>query len=164
MPLTLVVEDGTGLANANAFASRSVVDTILAGTRWATAWIGETDDDRDVLIGEATAWLSRLAWDGCAKTSTQALAFPRTGLVTRDGYAVPSDSIPAWLQRATALLANYLRQQDVTLFDDNGLEPRTELEVGPVRLTPSSGGASMPNDIAQQLRPYFAARDTVELG
>jgi len=162
MPLDLVVEDGTGLANANAFAGLSAVATLLEGTRWAAAW--ELEQDQDVLIGEATAWLSRLAWDGSARTATQALAFPRTGMRTRDGYAVAADSIPAWLVRATALLANYLRQQEVTLFDDTGLEPRTELVVGPLRLTPSSGGASMPADIGQLLRPYLAARGTVELG
>lgn len=148
MALTLVVETGAGLANANTFVSLATATTLLEASPFGAAWALELDDARkNQCLAEATAWLSQLPWHGIATTATQALAFPRAWLETPDGYAVASNLVPTWLQQATARLALFLLEQDVTPFSDSGLAPGTEIALpSGLRLTPSSG-ATMPPDV-----------------
>ena len=76
MAFTLIVEDGTGLPTANAFASNAEVTALLAAHPFASAW--DTATNQDQCIAEATAWLSRLRWQGRQTViGTQALAWPR---------------------------------------------------------------------------------------
>ena len=155
MPLTLVVETGVGLANANAFASRTSVTTALEASPFAAAWVGVDVATQDQCIAEATAWLSRLPWDGVATTSTQALAFPRAWMSSPDGYAIASNVLPAWLVQATARLAFWLSQQTATPFTGTGLAPNTEIELpGGLRLTPAASNATLPLDVRQLIAPY----------
>ena len=46
MSIALVKEDGTGLVNANSYASAADCDAYHAGHLYATAWTGATDDQR----------------------------------------------------------------------------------------------------------------------
>ena len=97
-----------GAADANAFATRDQAVAIFAGRPGASAWASANDVKRDAALIEATAELEqRFTWRGEKASTTQALAFPRTGL-ERDGVAVASDSIPTELLRATALYADFL--------------------------------------------------------
>ena len=155
MPLTLVVENGTGLANANAFASRVTVTERLEASPYAAAWVGVDPTQQDQCIVEATAWLSRLYWDGVPTTLTQALAFPRAWLRTPVGNAVASNLMPPWLLEATARLAFWLSQQE-NPYLSNGLQPGTELQLpGGLRLTPA-GSTKLPVDVLQLIRPYLS--------
>ncbi len=162
MALTLVVEDGTGLANANTFANQATALAILEATPFASAWTGVASGTKDQCLAEASAWLSRQMWDGVATTETQALAFPRTWLQTPDGYTIASDTVPTFVLQATARLAFWLSQQAASPFADTGLAPGTELELpGGLRLTPSSS-TSMPPDIRAYIAPYVRGRSALE--
>ena len=158
MTLVLVVEDGSGLANANAFASAAVVATVLAANPFASAWTTVTTPEP--YIAEATAWLSRLRWQGVASKFSQALVFPRFGLVTLDGYPVRADTIPAFLVDATARLALFLSQQSSTPYSDSGLQPRTQIDIGPLKLTPLAQ-TIIPPDVRALLAPYLSSSSSV---
>ena len=72
-----------------------------------TAWTAATDDNKSMYLVAATQRLNLLPWLG-EKTGAgdvQKNAFPRTGLVYRDGTAVTTSDVPYGVQRATALLA-----------------------------------------------------------
>ena len=157
MPLTLIVETGAGLSNANAFASRATVTTALEASPFASAWVSVALATQDQCIAESTAWLSRMPWDGVRTVMTQALAFPRSWLYNVDGYTVASSPLPPWLMEATARLAFWLSQQGGTSpFEGNGLQEGTPLSLpGGLQLTPSSG-AKMPSDVVQLIRPYLS--------
>jgi hypothetical protein len=155
MPLTLVVETGAGLANANAFASRVTVGERLEASPYAEAWAGVDAAKQDQCIAEATRWLSSLSWDGVPTTRTQALAFPRAWMYRPDGYAIASNLIAPWLIDATARLAFWLSQQE-NPYVSNGLQPGTELQLpGGLRLTPGSS-SQLPIDVRQLIRPYLS--------
>lgn len=155
MPLTLIVETGAGLANANAFASRAQVTARLEASPFADAWALVDVTKQDQCIAEATAWLSRLSWDGVQTTLSQALAFPRAYLATPDGFAIASNLLPPWLLEATARLAFWLSQQSATPYTGTGLAPNTELALpGGLRLTPASSNATLPTDVRQLIAPY----------
>lgn len=85
--MTLVVEDGTGVSNANAYAAIATVDA-YATARALTAWTG-ADAVKEAAIKEATVYLdTSYAWKGAIESETQALAWPREGVVDREGREV----------------------------------------------------------------------------
>ena len=95
-----------GAVDANAYATRDQAAAILEGR--ASAWASASDAKRGAALVEATAELEqRFTWRGEKASTTQALAFPRTGL-ERDGVEVANASIPTELVRATALYADFL--------------------------------------------------------
>lgn len=161
MTLVLVVESGTGLANANAFASLATVTAAIAALPFAgTTWEDKTVAERNAIVAEATAILSRQSWQGSAVTGTQALAFPRAGLTTRDGWVLDQDIVPAFVVDALARVSLWLASQSASPYETTGLQPGTELEVGPIRLTPAGGG-TMPLDIRLLLAPYVVSSHTL---
>lgn len=103
--MAFVVEDGTGLADANAFASVAYVDAYHNEGGNAT-WTG-TDALKEAAIIRATRYLSNAyAWQGTRrKNRNQALAWPRTDVADNEGFAVPFDAVPTEIQQATAEIA-----------------------------------------------------------
>jgi len=97
--MSLIVEDGTGLANAQSYASAADATTYHTAHGNA-AWIGATADMESALV-RATAWLDDAfyhRWPTCKMLSTQALEFPRLAAVDADGYALAP--VPAALKNA----------------------------------------------------------------
>ena len=97
-----------GAVDANAYATRAQAAAIFEDRPGSSAWAAATDEHQDAALIQATAeFEQRFTWRGEAASTTQALAFPRTGL-NRDGVEVAADSIPAELVRAAALYADFL--------------------------------------------------------
>lgn len=139
MPLT--VEDGTGLATADSYASRADADTYHAA-RGNAAWSAASTDARDAALRKATQYLdTRYRWVGSRLTVTQALEWPRY-FVPRLGY--PSGWPQAPVVHACIELA--LRALTVDLLaDDEGRDVLSE-QVGPISVTygPTGGGVRYP--------------------
>lgn len=76
--MTLTVEDGTGLAAADAYASVATADayhTAMGNTTWTG-----TDAAKEIALRRATQYLdNRYTYRGARLTSTQALEWPRVG-------------------------------------------------------------------------------------
>src|SRR4051794_18796289 len=97
--MSLIVEDGTGLAGAESYIS--VVDaTAYHAARGNTSWASLASDTvREQLLRKATAYMVqvyRAAWAGYRFSTTQALDWPRSYVPIPDalgGYG----SIPAYL-------------------------------------------------------------------
>lgn len=109
----LIVEDGTGLADANAFASLETVDDYCTA-HGLTDWTGESrspSDDDEAAIRRATTWLSNsFSWKGYKLNGrTQALAWPRTDVEDEEGEDVASDEVPAEIAQACCIAAAYER-------------------------------------------------------
>ncbi len=163
MPLTLVIETGAGLPNANTWQSRTQLTERLEASPYADAWAGVDVTKQDQCNVEAAGWLSRLEWDGQRTIDGQALSWPRAWMETPDGYAIVSNVIPAFLLEAHARLALWLSQQDAP-YASNGLQPGTELQLpGGLRLTPDSG-LTLPIDVLQLIRPYLRSSGVVVWG
>ncbi len=163
MPLTLTPETGAGLPNANTFVTRAQAAALLEASPFADAWAGVDVTRQDQCLVEASAWLTRLAWQGMRTYETQALAWPRAWMVTPDGYAITSNTVPTFVADATVRLALWLSQQGDP-YASNGLQPGTELQLpGGIRLTPDSG-LKLPVDVAGIIRPYLHAGGVVVWG
>jgi hypothetical protein len=73
-------------------------------------------------------------WNGAAASETQRRAFPRTGLLTRNGFALASDIHPVELKEATAELARLLLATDTTAPSSVSVQGLTQITAGPVTL------------------------------
>lgn len=106
--MTLTVEDGTGLAGANAFVSEAYCTTYHAD-RGNSTWAASTYStaQREAAIIRATDYLSEaFNWQGFrANARVQALGWPRYDVEDRDCNPIPSDEIPREIQKATAEVA-----------------------------------------------------------
>ena len=116
MAFVIVVEDGTGLPTANAFASVETVDAILElniHSNWELA-----GENKEKLIGWATRLLNQhVRWFGTRKYETSGTPFPRSNLRNDDGGFYPDDAIPSELEEATAILADFLLTTDPTVVN-----------------------------------------------
>ena len=73
----MVVEDGTGLSNADSFVSVAYADTYFS-TRNVTEWASLTN--KEALLIKATDYIEAVyseAWKGTTLVDTQSLSFPR---------------------------------------------------------------------------------------
>lgn len=104
--MSLTVEDGTCIANANAFVTRqNLID--YAADYYPAVTIGD-DTDTDAAIMRASSWLSSFPeWDGvmtCGR-GLQGLAWPRSGVSDCNGDTIPDDEVPSEVEVATYIAA-----------------------------------------------------------
>lgn len=133
--MALVVENGTGLSNADSYISVADADAyhLLRGN---SGWTGD-DAVKEIAIRKATEYLGvryKRRWFGVKKTETQSLDWPRTGVVDENNYELPDDELPVDLVRATAELALRSLQGDVFFADQStpGSVGSYRVKVGPI--------------------------------
>ena len=96
---TIIVEDGTGLSNANSYVSVADADTYL-GDRGYTVWTDSTEEDLQISLIRATDYVDQNVFKSVALTEGQARQFPRYDLVDRTGEQVGS-TVPVEIVNAT---------------------------------------------------------------
>lgn len=100
----MIVEDGTGLPDANAYISEAELDD-YAGAIGATPGGLSAEE----AIVRATLWIDATFGSRYPGTRlngrAQALGWPRTGATDVAGNAVDADSVPVEIKRATAAAA-----------------------------------------------------------
>lgn len=121
--MSLVVEDGTGRADAESFVALAFADDYHARFGNAT-WAAADETTREAALRRATQYLdTRYQFAGAPLTTTQALAWPR--------------DVALWpvrkVQDATCEAA--LRALDGPLYVDQGDAPVTQETVGPISVS-----------------------------
>ena len=99
--MAIIVEDGTGLATAQSYASVAECDAYHLA-RGSSAWAAATDAAKEAALVRASAALDGLyssRWPGLRLTSAQALDWPRSGAWDSDGYALTL--VPTPIKNAT---------------------------------------------------------------
>jgi hypothetical protein len=113
--MALIVETGTGLADAESYATLAQADDYHAA-RGITLWATMSEAEREQALRRATDYMVqayRTRWAGVRKTDTQALDWPRYDVPRRDGPGAllygpsfyPSDAVPVEVRNACAELA-----------------------------------------------------------
>lgn len=154
--MALVVEDGTGLANAESYISVADADTRHSTNLGNSAWTGSTTV-KEQALRKATEYLEqryRTRWKGQRLNSTQALSWPRAW-VEVDGWYIDSDEVPTPVKNACADLA--LKSLSETLNEDQERGVARE-KVGPIETEydPYSPQAKRYPAIDGMLAPYLA--------
>lgn len=134
--MTLIVEDGTGVAGAESYASVTDADSYWSA-RGNTVWAGLTQTQKDQALRSACAYMEAIymgKWKGRRVSSLQPLSFPRSGIVVDDVQYV--NTVPSAIRDANIELA--LRSSDSALMEDQGAQVASET-VGPISVTYAQG-------------------------
>ncbi|ARK07411.1 hypothetical protein LAV_00011 [Sphingobium phage Lacusarx] len=104
----LILENGTGVVNANAYLTTEEADEILE-VNIHSNWTIADEETKEKLIIWATRLLEeRVQWFGKKMFPTAWLSWPRCGARDREGYMLQDDIVPRQVKIATALLADHL--------------------------------------------------------
>lgn len=137
--MSIIVETGAGLPNAQSYMSTDEAD-IYHASRGLGLWENMTVPEKEMCLVRATDFLTqkyRLRWKGYRHTLSQRLDWPRNSVVIGDNVSVyasatlPYDNVPEEVKNACAELA--LRASISGLSED--LSPRVIQEtIGPITI------------------------------
>lgn len=171
----MVLDATPGGPTANAYCPVATATLLLSEQLYTTAWALAPVQDQETALIWATRLLDeQVVWAGTPTTTTQALAWPRTGVHDCQGRLVDALTIPLDVQRATATYALAL------LSDPSqgspgvpaGVVKRTQLGDTSVEYFPPSSGqtltstspqTSMPQSIRQLLTCYGWIRGGINI-
>lgn len=111
MPVTLTLEDGSGIAEANSYGDVSGADTYwgnMPQRSESVAWLAATEDTKKGSLIEATLYTEanyKTFYLGTRKDYDQGLEWPRTFAEGHKFYGVYEDTIPPELKNAIYELA-----------------------------------------------------------
>jgi hypothetical protein len=149
-------------AAANAYVTYARAETVLDDLLIVrTAWNAATVNDRERALMAATSILdARVSWLGSIAVQTQALGWPRVGVVDGEGRTIADGSIPGGVERATVALAALLLEAEAQsagsgTYEETGKIKRMkagsmEIEFRD-RVTVEKLAASLPVDVTQYL-------------
>lgn len=153
--MSLIVEDGTGVAGAESYASVAAADTRHSALG-NSAWAGFTLANKEAYLRRATNYLEqayRERWRGLRLHLTQPLSWPRWGVMV-DNFPVYPTIVPPEVVNACADLA--LKAASADLNSDLN-QMVVETGVGPVRkrLNPYSPQQTRYRSIEMALAPFL---------
>jgi hypothetical protein len=119
-PMTLIVEDGTGLTNANTYVSEAEADAYFEIIpAYSAIWAGYSSAEKENFLRMATRALdARTDWEGSKQVDASALRWPRKRVRDRDGLIVATDVVPQAVKDATCELARIIDNEDITTGQD----------------------------------------------
>ena len=133
--MAVIVEDGTGKADANSYASELEADTYIT-ERGDPAWAAMQPSEKSAALIRATDYLKAYAWKGVRAVSTQALDWPRRYVYDSEGVLVASTVLPAAIKKACIELAHRAAAGPLTVdpeYDASGRLPTKIItKVGPI--------------------------------
>lgn len=156
MAVTLIVEDGTGVANANSYA-----DVAYARSFAESVGLPLPADDNAVAVAllGAMPYIESQPYQGQPAQPGQALQWPRM-LVIVNGDMLPDDSIPEGVKKAQAQAASMVIS-GTELFPTIEGQRVTEETVGPIttkysdQYTNTWNGQNVFSAINVYLQPYI---------
>lgn len=162
--MALIVEDGTGMSTAEAYASVAAADAYWAARGAPAAWTSSTTDQKEVALRLATDYLDSIAargFRGARVSTTQRLSWPRIGVVV-DGIALPAAPLPRGIVEAAIEAALRARTETSGLLPDDsesGIAAES-VALGSIRESKEYLGAKTSvkrfNRVDALLRPYVA--------
>lgn len=100
----MIVEDGTGLPNADSYAAIATADVYLDKYGYSS-WANLDDDSKAIALRRGTQYVDLVygsRWRGTRKMGrAQALDWPRIDVYDCEGVPVPSDAVPYEVVYAT---------------------------------------------------------------
>ena len=160
--MALTVEDGTCVADANAFVTREAFLAFAA--EYYPAATFSDDETTDAAIMRTTPWLSSYPdWDGSMKCGRglQGTAWPRTGVTDCAGETIPDDEVPVEVEWATfyGTMAEYASPGILNPSITPGKQKKS-VKVDVIAesyMTPKEQGVSGSLDPVASLRPVLTA-------
>lgn len=171
--MSLVVETGSGLTNADSYISLADANSYVAGHGNTSSWSAAADDEKEEALRLGTQYIDlkyggRFA--GVRGSRDQALNWPRSAVIDIAGYSYDSDEIPVCLKQAVVEAAlRHLADDDLLgVIENNGTVKREKSKLGPleddVEYVGGKSQAPAYPRIRALLRPILNSLDTISRG
>ena len=163
MAVTVTVEDGSIVANANSYASIATIDAWVLTNPHDSTWSALTDAQKNgYAVMSCRVLDEQMDWDGWQSDEDQALDLPRSGMIDKNGNFIDNDEIPTEVINAQCELARLLAIGDRTA--DNGMAGFKQIEVGTINLVVDKADrASVMADAVWNILRWFGSK-TVSKG
>lgn len=157
--MSLIVEDGTGVSNANTYIPEIEANALLAEDMYASGWIDLTAEQKEATLKSATRYLDMyFDYSGDKVYADASLRWPRRGVYDLDGVAVSSGAVPAPVKYATARLAWELAKKDrVSEPDTQGIS-ELKVDVIELKFDKYDRPKLLPSIVTQIMRGYGSAK------
>lgn len=155
--MSLIVEDGSGLASAESYASVAEADLYHAAQGNPSTWSGASTPTKEAALRQATTYLDGkygARFRGRRKTEDQSLKWPRHCAIDDDGYTIDSGSVPPKLKSATAEIALKVVEGSALFVDEatpGSLEAST-LKIGLIEISETFQGGQSAQPAYQKAR------------
>jgi hypothetical protein len=128
----LILEDGTGVPESNAYVDIPYVENYLLGGQRQT-FAALTEDEQEAAVITATRYVdSMYPWKGTRKTLDQGMSWPRIG-VEIDGF--PLERVPAAVRKAAAEAVGLVLENPDGLFSTDNERIVTSEKVDTLQVT-----------------------------
>lgn len=133
--MALIVEDGTGVANAESFVTVAETDAGLSAHYGTTDWAGKSNDEKEQILRQACDYIVTTysgRWKGTKVAGDQALPWPRKNVYDEDGYCLYSGTIPWMLKRAQMEASRILASGKSLINDTSETRLVKRTKIGPL--------------------------------
>ena len=135
--MSLIVENGTGLADADSYIS--LVDARAYGIKYGYT-LPVDDTQADIFLRKAALYVDLFegSYSGERLVDTQALAWPRVNAYKcagRDQIDLPSDEVPIEIQNAQVIAAHFYSAGVNVRANDDGKNIASEEVTGAVKVS-----------------------------
>ena len=152
----MTVETGSASSTANSYCSLDNADTYHEKRLHKSDWTSASDDNKEIALMWATRLLDeQVDWYGSKHTTSQALRWPRSGVLMIDGDEfITSTEIPEWLYEATAEYARHLIIQDRQHDPDTAGFKRIKAGSLDITIDKRDRIGHMPASVWSMIKPY----------
>lgn len=157
--MTLIIEDGSDVANADSYVTTDELVQYCADFGYAAP----PSDKQEPYLRRAAAQMQTMRWQGQQTNTDQSLVWPRQCIYIRSVYnPLPSDAIPLDIKRGQSQLALDLYEIDTNPIFDAGATGRvtsiTKTVTGAVSISKSfdNTGRSSPPSPTEKSDAFFA--------
>lgn len=142
--MALIVEDGTGRADAESLISVADADAYLAKFSVPSVWSALTSDQKEIALRKGARYLLvNYVYRGSKFASSQALPFPRLGCYDNDGNEVTGVPTRAKNAQVEAAVRSVSEELLPDLSTSAGVL-ESAVEVGDIKLQEKYSGANPP--------------------
>lgn len=153
--MTLIVETGSGLINADSYVSLADANTYTGATFFSGKWSTQTDTDKEKLLRTATAYLdSFYDYKGVKVFPSASLRWPRSQVLDRDGNEVSSLSVPVAVKNAVIEMAIYLVENNLLQESESKGIQSVKVDAVEIAFERSEKNWKIPNTVSHLLRGY----------
>lgn len=131
----MAIDATPGGSTSNSYATVAEADVYMGNRPHSSAWLDmETADKEAALIWATSLIDATVCFTGSASSGAQALAWPRKGMVNRNGFAIADNVIPPDLKRALFEMSAKVAVTDPTQVSEAAAAGITKIKAGPVEL------------------------------
>lgn len=129
--VTLIVEDGSIVADANSFVSEAQIVAYAAARGVTLAFVTDADKDAVAILGvKAADYLRILPWKGEVVDVDQTMPWPRKNVNVTPSY--PEDAVPSQVIAAQLMLALIANEGTVLIPTSTGTGYLIKEKIGPI--------------------------------